>query len=215
VTSIGLPTAYNLVDPINGGIVTISIHTNTNIYSKVVNHKRIGLYYCLSTYLFGLSGTILSVLMRIELDSSGNRIIPTENLNFYNLSITLHGLLMIFFLIMPGLFGMFGNILIPILLGSPEVVYPRVNNISILIIPLSYVTIFLSMYNEFDGGTGWTLYPPLSTNQMSLSSVGVDIIICGLLMSGISSSLSSFNFVITLSNIRCYGMTLTYLPVYV
>jgi cytochrome c oxidase subunit 1 len=115
--------------------------------------------------------------MRIELDTSGNKIISTENLNFYNLSITLHGLFMIFFLVMPGLFGMFGNIFIPILLGAPEVAYPRVNNISVIIIPLSYTLVLLSLYNEFGNGTGWTLYPPLSTCQMSLSPVGVNIII--------------------------------------
>merc|ERR1711862_75067 len=77
--------------------------------------------------------------MRIELYSSGNRIISPENQNFYNVSITLHGLLMIFFLVMPGLFGGFGNYFAPIFQGSPEVVYPRINNFSIL----SYFMILL------------------------------------------------------------------------
>ena len=71
---------------------------------KNCNHKRLGIYYLLSAFLFGISGTLISVLMRIELYSSGNRIISPENQNFYNVSITLHGLLMIFFLVMPGLF---------------------------------------------------------------------------------------------------------------
>merc|ERR1712007_52058 len=84
--------------------------------------------------IFGISGTLISVLMRIELYSSGNRIISPENQNFYNVSITLHGFLMIFFLIMPGLFGGFGNYFAPVFQGSPEVVYPRVNNLSILIL---------------------------------------------------------------------------------
>merc|ERR1712014_115782 len=91
-----------------------------------------------SAFIFGISGTLVSVLMRIELYSSGNRIISPENQNFYNLSITLHGLLMIFFLVMPGLFGGFGNYFAPIFQGSPEVVYPRVNNFSILI--LSFIS---------------------------------------------------------------------------
>ena len=101
--------------------------------------------------------------MRIELDSSGIRIITTENQNIYNLNITLHGLLMIFFLVMPGLFGGFGNILVPIYLGAPEVTYPRINNMSIIIFPLSYGLMLLSMNNEFAIGTGWTLYPQLPT----------------------------------------------------
>ena len=78
--------------------------------TKNCNHKRIGLYYLLSSFLFGLSGTVFSVLIRLELYSSGNRIISPENQNFYNISITLHGLLMIFFLVMPGLFGGFGKL---------------------------------------------------------------------------------------------------------
>merc|ERR1711979_141023 len=80
-----------------------------------------------------------------------------------------HGLLMIFFLVMPGLFGGFGNYFVPIFQGSPEVVYPRVNNFSILILFLSYFFLILSLTSDFGGGTGWTLYPPLNTSFMSLS----------------------------------------------
>ena len=136
---------------------------------KNCNHKRLGIYYLLSAFIFGISGTLISVLIRIELYSSGNRIISPENQNFYNISITLHGFLMIFFLVMPGLFGGFGNYFVPIFQGSPEVVYPRVNNFSILILFLSYLFVILSLISEFGGGTGWTLYPPLSTSFMSLS----------------------------------------------
>merc|ERR1711976_1132085 len=128
---------------------------------KNCNHKRLGIYYLLSAFIFGISGTLISVLIRIELYSSGNRIISPENQNFYNVSITLHGLLMIFFLVMPGLFGGFGNYFAPVFQGSPEVVYPRVNNLSILVLFLSYLLVILSLFSEFGGGTGWTLYPPL------------------------------------------------------
>ena len=80
-----------------------------NSLVKNCNHKGLGIYYLLSAFIFGISGTLISVLIRIELYSSGNRIISPENQNFYNISITLHGFLMIFFLVMPGLFGGFGN----------------------------------------------------------------------------------------------------------
>ena len=93
-------------------------------------------------------------VLRIELFSSGSRIISPENLNFYNIFITLHGLIMIFFLVMPVLFGGYGNFLIPIFQGSPEVVYPRANNFSILILFLSYFVVLLSLISEFGGGTG-------------------------------------------------------------
>merc|ERR1712099_206814 len=151
---------------------------------KNCNHKRLGIYYLLSAFIFGISGTLVSVLMRIELYSSGNRIISPENQNFYNVSITLHGLFMIFFLVMPGLFGGFGNYFVPVFLGSPEVVYPRVNNFSILILSLSYLFLILSLISEFGGGTGWTLYPPLSTSFMSLSPSSTGNLIFGLLISG-------------------------------
>ena len=78
---------------------------------KNCNHKGLGIYYLLSGFIFGISGTLISVLLRIELYSSGNRIISPENQNFYNISITLHGFIMIFFLVMPGLFGGFEIIL--------------------------------------------------------------------------------------------------------
>merc|ERR1712206_47260 len=125
-----------------------------------------------------------------------------------------HGLLMIFFLIMPGLFGGFGNYFAPIFQGSPEVVYPRVNNLSILILFLSYLLLILSLISEFGGGTGWTLYPPLSTSFMSLSPSSTGNMVFGLLMSGISSCLTSLNFWVTILNLRSYSLTLKSLPLF-
>ena len=163
---------------------------------KNCNHKGLGIYYLLSAFIFGISGTLISVIIRIELYSTGNRIISPENQNFFNISITLHGFLMIFFLVMPGLFGGFGNYFVPIFQGSPEVVYPRVNNLSILILSLSFLFIIISIISEFGGGTGWTLYPPLSTSFMSLSPSTTAYLIFGLLMSGISSCLLLLTFLL-------------------
>merc|ERR1712224_235034 len=168
----------------------------------------------LSAFIFGISGTLISVLIRIELYSSGNRIISPENQNFYNVSITLHGLLMIFFLVMPGLFGGFGNYFAPVFQGSPEVVYPRVNNFSILVLFLSYFLALLSLVSEFGGGTGWTLYPPLSTSFMSLSPSSTGNLIFGLLISGISSCLTSLNLWVTILNLRSYCLTLKTIPLF-
>ena len=181
---------------------------------KNCNHKGLGIYYLLSAFIFGISGTLISVLIRIELYSSGNRIISPENQNFYNISITLHGFLMIFFLVMPGLFGGFGNYFVVIFQGSPEVVYPRVNNFSILILFVSYLFIILSLFSEFGGGTGWTLYPPLSTSFMSLSPSSLGNLIFGLLISGISSCLTSLNFWTTILNLRSYYLTLKTMPLF-
>jgi hypothetical protein len=139
-----------------------------NILFLTSNHKRLGLYYLWLALLFGISGTLCSLILRYELYSSGNRIIPSENQNFYNLSFTLHGILMIFFLVMPSLYGGFGNYFIPLLIAAPEVVFPRINSFSLLLLAVSYGCIIFSSTSEFGGGTGWTLYPPLSTSQVFL-----------------------------------------------
>jgi len=152
--------------------------------------------------------------MRVELYSSGNRIIAPENQNFYNVSITMHGLLMIFFLVMPGLFGGFGNYFVPIFNGSPEVVYPRINNLSIILLVLSYVLLILSISSEYGAGTGWTIYPPLSTSAMSLSPSSTAYLIFGLLISGVSSCLTSVNFWVTIWNLRSPSLTLKTMPLF-
>jgi len=115
---------------------------------------------------------------------------------------------MIFFLVMPALFGGFGNYFVPIFQGSPEVVYPRVNNFSIIILFLSYFLVILSLISEFGGGIGWTLYPPLSTSFMSISPSSIAYLIFGLGLAGVSSSLTSLNFWITILNLRSYCLTL-------
>merc|ERR1712152_57749 len=93
-------------------------------------------------------------------------------------------------------------------------VYPRVNNFSILILFLSYLLLILSLISEFGGGTGWTLYPPLSTSFMSLSPSSTGNLIFGLLVSGISSCLTSLNFWITILNLRSYCLTLKTMPLF-
>ena len=170
------------------------------------NNKILGIYYINMSGLFGLSGTLGSMFLRFELYSSGHRIIASENQNFYNLTFTLHGLIMIFFLVMPGLYGGFGNYFIPMGIGAPEVSFPRINSFSFILLLVSYGVVSMAMISEFPGGGGWTLYPPLSTSLMSLSPVAVDLIIDGLLINGISSFLSSLNFIGTISSMRVPGL---------
>ena len=166
-----------------------------------------GLYYLYSSMILGISGSLYSILLRLELYSSGNRIISPENQNFYNLGFTLHGLFMIFFLVMPGLYGGFGNYLIPIYFGGSEVGFPRVNGFSFFILfPVSISFILVARVTEFPGGTGWTLYPPLS---ISLTvPLQINLIIKSLIINGISSFISSMNFYSTLSNMKCPSLNL-------
>ncbi len=172
------------------------------------NHKILGLYYLYFSLVFGLFGATCSVLMRLELASSGENIIGTENQNFYNLLITLHGLFMIFFNIMPGLFSAFANYLIPIYNTSADISFPRLNSVSLFLLPLSYCIIALSIVAENGVGPGWTLYPPNSTSL----SWAVDLVIISLVFSGISSFLTSCNMLTTVAHCRTSGFPLGILP---
>merc|ERR1712228_925466 len=161
---------------------------------KNCNHKRLGIYYLLSSFIFGISGTLVSVLMRIELHSSGNRIISPENQNFYNVSISLHGLLMIFFLVMPGLFGGFGNYLLVIFQGSPEVVYPRVNNFSFLSSPNPFFNLSFWRWNRMD---------IISTIKHFFHEFIT-----------FKYSFTCLNFWVTILNLRSYCLTLKTVPLF-
>jgi len=99
---------------------------------------------------------------------------------------------------MPILIGCYGNFLMPTYLGASEVVYPRINNISVLIIFYTFKILILTMINEYTNGMGWTLYPPLSVSIMTLTSVGIDFILYSLIFLGVSSTFTSLNFLNTL-----------------
>ncbi len=171
------------------------------------NHKSLGIYYGYSTLILGTSGSLYSILLRLELYSSGNRIIGPENQNFYNLGFTLHGLLMIFYLVMPGLYGGFGNYLIPLYCGGGEVGFPRVNGLSFFVLsPVSVPFVLVAGAAEFPGGAGWTLYPPLS---ISLTApLQSSLVIKSLAPNGVSSFISSLNFYSTTSQVRGPGLNL-------
>nr|YP_010614741.1 Cox1 [Theileria luwenshuni]WAS35316.1 Cox1 [Theileria luwenshuni] len=180
----------------------MSVLTSIVMRSVSGNHKIIGISYLWFAYWFGVIGFYMSVLIRTELSMSGLKIVTMDTLEVYNLLFTLHGLIMVFFNIMTGLFGGIGNYLYPVLLGSCDVVFPRVNLYSLLLQPIGFALVVSSVYLEIGSGTGWTLYPPLST---SISSIGIDLVIFGLLAAGIASTLSSVNFITTFSSIKAIG----------
>ena len=119
------------------------------------NHKTLGLYYTCTSPVAGTVGSIYSVVLRLELYGSGGRVISTENQYFYNLVFTLHGILMIFYLVIPVLYGGFGNYIIPVHSGTGEVGFPRANAGSLLLlVPVSVSYLLLGGGTEFPGGTG-------------------------------------------------------------
>jgi len=195
------------------------------------NHKDIGTLYLIFAIFAGIVGGAISGLMRWELAEPGIQVLGKvaaflgesnasfdAQLHLWNVLITAHGLIMVFFLVMPAIIGGFGNWFVPIMIGAPDMAFPRMNNISFWLTVSGFCSLMISAFVPGDStgngaGIGWTAYAPLST----YGSVGpaTDFAIFALHLAGAASIMGAINFITTILNMRAPGMTLHKMPLFV
>ena len=194
------------------------------------NHKDIGILYLFVAGAAGFLSVAFTLYMRMELMYpgvqfmclEGMRLTPaavgtcTPNGHLWNTIITAHGILMMFFVVIPALFGGFGNYFMPLMIGAPDMAFPRMNNLSFWMYVAGTTLAVCSLFSpggdgQTGAGIGWVLYPPLSVHEGGMAT---DLAIFAVHMSGASSILGAINMITTFLNMRAPGMTLFKVPLF-
>jgi cytochrome c oxidase subunit 1 len=173
-----------------------------------LDHKRIGILYLISISFYFALGGIFAALIRIELATPQGDFVSAD---IYNRLFTAHGVMMIFFFLIPSIPGVLGNFLLPLMCGAKDVAFPKLNLLSWYLYNIGALfTIWALVHGGVD--TGWTFYTPLSTTFSNTHVVAVGL---GIFINGFSSILTGINFMVTIHRLRAPGLTWFRLPLFV
>ena len=172
------------------------------------DHKRIALLYLASVTAFFFLGGFFAMLIRLELLTPAGDLMQSDT---YNKVFTMHGIVMVFFFLIPAIPGVLGNFLVPMMVGAKDLAFPKLNLLSWYIFMIGGS---LALYGIIMGGvdTGWTFYTPFST---TFSDTHVIIVGVGIFINGFSSILTGLNFIVTVHRMRAPGMTFDRLPLFI
>ncbi len=192
----------------NAGTNYINARYGIKSWLLTLDHKRIAILYLLSVSFFFLMGGIFAMLIRLELLTPQGDLMSHDS---YNRVFTAHGVLMIFFFLIPSIPAIFGNFLIPIMIGAKDVAFPRLNLLSWYLYMFGALLAFSAI---LAGGvdTGWTFYTPYSS---TFSHANVTPVAIGVFINGFSSILTGVNFLVTIHRMRAPGMTWFRLPLFI
>ena len=172
------------------------------------DHKRIALLYLASVTFFFFIGGIFALLMRLELVTPASDLVSPHT---YNELFSMHGIIMVWFFLIPSIPNTLGNFLIPMMIGAKDLAYPKINLASWYVFMLGGT---ITLYSMFRGGvdTGWTFYTPFSTIYSNTYVVGAAL---GIFVSGFASIMTGLNFIATIHSMRAPGMTWFRLPLFI
>src|SRR3954452_16863942 len=173
-------------------------------------HKRIGILYFFTALAFFAAGGVEALLMRTQLITPNNTLLGPEK---YDQAMTMHGVTMIFLFVIPISIGAFGNYLIPLMIGARDMAFPRMNALSYWLFLASGLFIYVGVFLGHGADTGWFSYVPLASKQYT-PGPNVDFYALGLIFNGVSSTLASINFIVTIFKLRAPGMSLNRMPLF-
>ena len=177
------------------------------------DHKRIAILYLLGISVFFLIGGLFAVLIRLELATPAGDMVQPDT---YNRLFTMHGVMMIFFFLIPSIPAVLGNFLIPLMIGADDMAFPRLNMLSYWTFFVSTVVLIAAFFAPEGGpGGGWTSYPPLAHTQYSGGQLGVTLWILAVALEFAAFLMGGINFITTAINLRAPGMSLFDMPLMV